>query len=234
MSTSLDYASAATSPLRPGYLAIGSALLALVFILQNVAAILAGYFLAPARPFLLALSATSILRGLLVLTAIPLLAAAVPPASAAQNARWRILSCLALAATLLLINVIVFLCYLLIPAPNNPAPALLQILSLMNTLLALTLYLGAAAYLISVGKRLGLPALGIIAACGTCLPALMSLVRLLMDTLTMLHLAPASLTTVSSMRTLSLASNLAGVCFSLTWLSVALFAAILALASRRR
>ena len=227
MSFQLDYAAPTPPPFRPGCLALGAGILAFAPIAQFLCKVMFNFFLAARGMTVFLLTDGPFMRDLSVLAAIPLLAAALPPASASQHRRRKMFGCLALAVASLLFNPFHYFFYLVHFDSYFPF-GLAWLASFIAPFLKLALVVCADVYLLAVGRRLDRPVLGVIAAGALSLTILPTLTDLLDGILRLWDLAPAFLNNDALMEIMSCASTAATVVFTLLWISIALFALILA------
>ena len=163
---------------------------------------------------------------LAVLAAIPLLALALPSAGGWPG-RWKMIACLLLAGSRLLLHAAGAAISLgTRSAVWNRLPSVMNCLSL---LLQLALLICAAIYLAMVAARLQRRALGVLAACALAPCVLFTLASLAYAVTLMLELNVDFMTNITFAKIYSTCLALNLIWHALVWLGVALLAGVLAL-----
>jgi len=169
---------------------------------------------------------------LAVIAAVLLLGFALPRAGSWVG-RWRRITCLSLAGSQLLMEVI----NAALPLVEGTAvwSQLLFAMTFISDLLQLALLICAGIYLTIVAARLGRKWLGVTAACGLAPSALMTMVADVFRVRFMSIIpTPSNIEHYMKVaRIVSTCDSINGISLALVWTSIALFAAILALQKPR-
>jgi hypothetical protein len=237
MTTSLNYAPTTPFPIRLWPLALGAAVIALGTVIPVAgvtAPLLFGFSIATNPSWQ---SILSLINGLAILAAIPLLAAALPHEEPVTG-RGKMSACLALAAALVLLRCVILANSIAVAFRGGPAAfdwtPFIHALGCVSYLLQLALLASAGIYFFAVAKCCGRKPLGIIAACGLAPCALMILLSLAYTLMRLIAGGTSFLTNVTFMKIVATCSALNVLWHTLFWTAIALFAAILALKKPQR